>query len=160
MADNIWLGAKVYICATPQTATLNQAGFEALTWVEIDSVVTPPTLSEEVENASQKYVNRPRAAHQKGSYTGIRSEIVVGYDYDDPGQVILKAASKSKATYSLKLELTDSPNTATHTNSVIYARALVNPVSLAGGTGEDFVNPTYPIQVTMDEPIWVEPEVI
>lgn len=158
MADNIWLGAKVSICATPQTATLSAAGYEALTFVEIGDVVTPPSISEEVGMPTQQYVNRTRAAHQKGVYTGAASEIVVGYDYDDAGQLILYTASRAKGTYAIKVELTDSPNTVTHTNTVVYARVLVGPRAQAGGAAEDFVNHSYPIQVTIDEPVVVPVE--
>lgn len=160
MADNIFLGAKVYICATPQASTLAQVGYEALTFVEVGDVVTPPSVSEEVSMPTQQYVNRSRAVFQKGVYTGAASEIVVGYDYADNGQDALFAASRASGKYAFKMELNDSPNVATTTNTVVYFRALVGPRAANSGGAEDFVNHTYPIQITDDEPLWVEPEAI
>lgn len=160
MADNIFLGSKLYICATAQNADLNLAGFEALTWVEIDSVVTFPKVGEEVSNPSQSYVTRGRAVFQKGVYTGAATEIEVGYDYTDAGQDALFTASQSPRKYAFKMEGVDTPNSSTTTNTICYFRAMVNPRMAAGGGAEDFVNHTYPIQITDQSPIWVEPEAI
>lgn len=160
MADNIFLGAKVSICATAQASTLNKAGYEALTFINIDSVVTPPSVSEEVSMPTQSYINRSRAVFQKGVYTGGASEIVVGYDYDDAGQDALYVASQAPGKYAFMMELVDSPNVATTTNTIVYFRALVGPRMAEGGGAEDFINHTYSIQITDDAPLWVEPEAI
>jgi hypothetical protein len=158
MADNIFLGAKVSICATAQASTLNQAAYEGLTYVEVDPVVTPMSVSEEVSMVSQGYINRSRAVFQKAKYTGVSSELVVGYDSADAGQIAVFAASRASGKYAFKMEMTDG--TATMTPTIVYFRALVGPRAQAGGADEDFVNHTYPIQITDDEPLWVLPEAI
>lgn len=160
MADNINLGSKLYICATAQASTLTEAQFEALTWVEIDDIVTFPSISEEVSMPTQTYVNRNRAVFQKGVYTGIATEVVVGYDYTDAGQDALYTASQASGKYAFKYVGVDTPNSGTTTNTTAYFRALVGPRAYAGGGAEDFVNHTYSLQITDQAPIWVEPEAI
>ena len=160
MADNIFLGSTLHICTTPQASVLNLAAYEALTYVPIESIVTYPQVGEEVSNPTQSYVTRSRAVFQKGTYTGAATEIEVGYDYADAGQDALFAASNASGKYAFKMVGVDTPNSGTTTNTTCYFRALVNSRMSAGGNAEDFVNHTYPIQITDQAPIWVEPEAI
>lgn len=160
MADNINLGSKLFICATAQPTNLTKIEFEALTWIEISDVVTMPSIGEEVSMPTQTYVNRNRAVFQKGVYTGVSTEVVIGYDYADAGQDAIEAASLASGKYAFKMVGVDSPNSGTTTNTTAYFRALVGPRSFAGGGAEDFVNNTYSLQITDQAPIWVEPVAI
>lgn len=161
MADDILLGSKLYICATAQNSNLSQAQFEALTWVEIGSIVNFPQVGEEVSMPSQSYVDRGRTVFRKGVFTGIAAELTLGYDYANAGQDALRTAGDHvKNKYAFKKEKVDSPNSATTTNTVVYFRAIVSPITDTGGGNEDFDNLTYTLQITDQAPIWVEPEAI
>lgn len=160
MADEINLGGKLYICATAQASNLTEVQFEALTWVEIEQVLTMPSIGETDNFVSQTYVKDGRARFKKGVTSGNATEIVVGYDYSDAGQDALATASASRNIYAFKRVLTDSPNDVTTTNTIYYFRALVGAGVDSGGAVEDFTNITYPIQITDQAPIRVEPEAI
>jgi len=160
MADTINQGGILSICATAQNSDLTQIQFEALTWVPISQIVTMPTIGETENIVQQDYVTTGRGQKKKGVITGNSTEVVVGNDYSDAGQDALYTASRTKNNYAFKREYTDSPNTGTTTNTIVYFRALIGRGVDAGGGVEDFVNMTYPIEINGQEPIKVEPEAI
>ncbi len=160
MSDNIYLGEEWYISATAQSSDLTQIQFEALTWVRIAQVVQGPTTGEEVNFVSQAYTGSGRARFKKGIQSGAASDFTVGYDYTDEGQDTLYTASRGRGIWAFKHVLTDTPNDATTTNTIEYFRALVGPRRRESGEVEGYVNHVFPIQITDQAPIVVEPEAI
>ena len=158
MADQLNLDGTLYVCATVQNADLNQAAFKALTWVEIGKIVTLPQVGFEANIVTQNYVNTDFSADAKGFINGTASEIMVGRDPTDAGQVILRTAANTRYRYAFKRVYAD--DVAGFTATTTYFRALVSSQLDAGGGGEEFDNETFGIKVTAQKPIIVAPEAI
>lgn len=157
--ETTFRNAKVSICATPsRNLALTQNQFEAMTWEEIANVVTVPALSIEEEMQQRQYVNQ-LGVHMKGGRIGATTEIVVGRNTSDDGYNALVAASKTTTWYPMRIEIADSPNTATTTNTFQYALVLIGRASLPSGGVNDDVVETFPIAVQSD-PVIVPPEAI
>lgn len=158
MADQLNLDGTLYICATVQDNDLNQAGFTALTWVEIGKIVTLPQVGFEANVVTQNYVNTDFSTDAKGFINGMATEVVVGRDPADAGQDILRTASNSRSKYAFKREYADAVSGFTAT--LKYFRALVTSEMDAGGGGEEFDNQTFGIKITGQKPITVDPAAI
>lgn len=159
MADDLNMNGTLYVCATVQHNTdLNQAGYEALTWVEIGKLVTLPQVGFEANVVTQNYVNTDFSSDAKGFINGTASEVMVGRDPDDAGQVILRTAANSRFRYAFKRVYADA--VAGFTATTTYFRALVSSQLDAGGGGEEFDNETFGIKVTAQKPIIVAPKAI
>ena len=151
--------AKVSICETPTNdRTLNAGAYEALTFEDIANVVTVPAFSVEEEMQTRQYVSQ-LGIHMKGAKVGQTTELVVGRDSSDEGYNALVAASKTSAWYPMKIELADSPNPATSTNTVEYALVLIGRATLPGGGANDDIIETFPLAI-QSEPVIVPPEAI
>ena len=159
MADDLNMNGTLYVCATAQHNTdLNQAGYEALAWVEIGKLVTLPQVGCEANIVTQNYVNTDFSADAKGFINGTASEVMVGRDPDDAGQVILRTAANTRYRYAFKRVYAD--DVAGFTATTTYFRALVSSQLDAGGGGEEFDNETFGIKVTAQKPIIVPPEAV
>jgi len=156
MADDLNLNGTLYICATEQNSDLNEAAFEALTWVEIGKIVTLPQIGFEANIVTQNYVNTDFSTDAKGFINGMATEVVVGRDPSDAGQDILRTASNSRFKYAFKREYADAVSGFTATFK--YFRALVTSEMDSGGGGEEFDNQTFGIKITGQKPITVDPE--
>lgn len=150
--------SKFYICETPQQDNLLQAGFEALTWVPVEKVVTFPDFGISDNIVSQDYANTDVSQKQKGFRNASDTELVVGYDPDDIGQDAMRTAAGTRYIYAMKLESSDAPNAST-TNTIRYSRGVIGGPNFTGGGGEDFDNDTYQIGLNQ-APVIVAPEAI
>lgn len=148
----------LYICETPQNSDLNESAFEALTWVEIDKIVTLPDMGRTDNIVSQDYVNTTVSQFQKGFANAGQSELVIGRDHEDAGQDALRVAAATRYNYAFKLESSDAPSSA-YTNTIRYSRGVISGPMLSGGGGEDFDNETYNIAFNQ-VPVIVDPEAI
>jgi len=159
MADTgIKKDSKLYICETAQGADLLQAGYEALTWVEIGNIVTMPDFGVSDNIVTQDYINTDVSQKRKGFRNASDTEIVVGFLPDDDGQDALRVAADTKFNYAFKLESDDAPDAST-TNTIRYSRGVVGGPNFTGGGGEDFDNETFQLGLNQ-APIIVEPEAI
>ena len=151
--------AKVSICETPTNdRSLTVGDYEGLTFEDIANVVTVPAFAVEEEMQTRQYVNQ-LGIHMKGAAVGQTTELVVGRDSSDDGYNAIVAASKTSAWYPMKIELADSPNPATTTNTVEYALVLINRATLPGGGANDDIIETFPLAI-QSEPVIVPPEAI
>jgi len=148
-----------YVCETAQPDDLLQAEFEALTWVEVGNIVTLPDFGYTQNTVTQDYINTDMSQKRKGFKQGSESDLVIGRDYEDAGQTALRTIVESPANYAFKLELSDSPNPATTTNTVMYSRGIASGWNFSGGGGEDFDNATITIGLNQ-QPVIVDPEAI
>mgnify|MGYP005853852213 CR=1 FL=1 len=151
-------GGKLYVCETPQSSDLSQAGFEGLTWVEVGNVVTLPDFGITDNIVSQDNINTGVSQRRKGFRSASDTEVVVGYDPGDDGQTAIRAAAATKFNYAFKLEASDAPDAIT-TNSIRYSRGVIGGPNFAGGGGEDWDNETYQLGLNQ-EPVIVAPEPI
>lgn len=158
MDTGIKKDGKLYICATPQDADLLQAGYEALTWVEIGNIVTMPDFGITDNIVTQDYINTDVSQKRKGFRNASDTEVVVGALQDDVGQIELRTAADTKYNYALKLEQSDAPDDDT-TNTIRYSRGVIGGPNFAGGGGEDFDNETFQIGLNQ-KPIVVAPTAI
>lgn len=132
-------GSKLFVCATPQNDDLDQAGYEALTWVEVGSVgshgeVGPQTNILTYDTWNTKVIQKAKGMTDAGS-----PEIEVARDATDPGQDILRTAAKSNFNYAFKIVRNDKPNAAPDsTPTIIYNRGLVTGPRRPMGRNEDF----------------------
>lgn len=129
--------SKLFVCATEQETELDQAGYEALTWIEVkgvgevgeigtqQNVLTYDTWADEVidkakgmKNAGDPVVECSRKA-------------------TDPGQIAMRAASLTNFKYAFKIVRNDKATTG-GTGTTIYNRGIVTGPTRPQGRNEDF----------------------
>ncbi len=124
-------GTDVFICATTQAADLDQTGFEALTWIQINGVGNAGEWSTEDNILSYNTVDEDVSQKQKGIRNAGDPVIEVARDAADTGQDTLRIAANSALYYALKRTLPDGTNQ--------YTRAIIGGPSRPGGANEDFI---------------------
>lgn len=130
--------SKIYVCATAQNTDLDQAAFEALTWVEIKGI---GSLGEsgKMTNALQ-YPTWDTSVIQKakGMTDAGSPELEVARLVSDAGQDVLRTAAVvgNNNNYAFKILRADG-TTATN-GTVIYNRGLVMGPKRPNGRNEDF----------------------
>ncbi|MGU3496348.1 hypothetical protein ACLBXM_20090 [Xanthobacteraceae bacterium A53D] len=150
--------AKLYICATPQTATpLTQSAFEALTWLEIGNVGTVDGMGTSTNTVSYNALNTKVTQKGKGITNGGDWTVEVARIHTDPGQIALRAAALTKHDYAFKYEDNDAP--PGFTNTITYNCGLVNGPTRGSGRVEDFVLNIFTVACNQLDVI-VEPEEI
>lgn len=130
-------GGKVYICATPQNAKLDLAGYQALTWVEIGgigevgemgtttNILTYDTWADDV-------VDKGKGMSNAGDPT-----VETARDPIDPGQIIIRGAALQPFKYAFKIEKND-PAILGGAGTIYYTRGLVTGPARPMGRNEDF----------------------
>ena len=148
------VGGRLYI-GTAQGADLDQAGFEALSWTEITGIGgTLGHFSPSEEIISYVLIDGS-TAKGKGPKNAGALELELARDFEDAGQIALRAAGATPLAYAFKRELKDSPD-GVKTNTVEYTRALVRAVETQAGSAGDFVRQTTSLEAVQD-PIVVDP---
>lgn len=95
--SSIWISA-----AAPATNTT--AGFEALAWTKIGEVTNMGSVTgREYNTATHAPIDRAQQIEKKASYKLGSTEITVGWDEVDAGQILVEAASKDYSTPSFKV---------------------------------------------------------
>lgn len=127
---------KLYVCATVQPEDLDQAGYEALVWVQVkkvgsigetgtkDNVVSYDTLEDEV-------IDKNKGISNAGDPVVECARVV-----DDPGQIILRACGATLDYWAFKVE--DDDAQAGYTPSTYYNRGLVIGPVRPNGRNESF----------------------
>jgi hypothetical protein len=131
-------GSKFYVCATAQNSDLNQAGFEALTWVEVGNVGNIGQTGTETNLVSYNELSTLVTQKAKGVSDAGSPPIECARNPTDAGQVIMRTISVTTDTnsYAFKYEKNDAP--AGFTNTIHYYRGVcVGPTRPNGGV-EDF----------------------
>lgn len=135
-------GGKFFICATPVPNTLSQQQYETLDWVEVGDVGSLPESGTTDNIISYDTIDQDVTDKSKGIANAGDGSLEVAYKADDPGQVVLRAISKTKFKYATARVLTDAPDADT-ANTVLYNRGVVGGPTTSGGRNEDFVVETY-----------------
>lgn len=156
MVDSIKRNSKLYISEEDVTADLTQSGYEALTWVEIDKVIGEPSFGLETNMVDLPYITTNVQKRAKGISTASASELTVGVDHDDNGQIELLEAGATNALFGrgFKLESNDKLN-ATGTNTTRYSYGKVAGPNLNEGGPEERDIESYTVALEQ-EPIIVK----
>lgn len=128
---------KLYICATPQNADLDQAGYEALVWVQVKGVGTHGQTGVSTNLLTYNTWDTTVAQKAKGVSDAGSPDVELSRLPDDPGQIILRAAALTNFNYAFKIERNDR-NVEAGTPTVIYNRGLVVGPKRPNGRNEDF----------------------
>lgn len=153
-------GAKLYIGTTlsiDYTSDMTaQQDFESDDFVEIKEISNVGEIGANANIVTFPVVSDDFVRKAKGTRNAGDPAIVVGRISDDPGQIKVRAAEKTKFYYNFKLELADAQD-ENHTDTVIYFRALVAGVPNQFGGNEDFVTETYSLGI-YPRPLIIESE--
>lgn len=145
MSISTFSGSTFSICVTPQESDLNEAAFELLAMIPVSNVITYPEASITEAIIEQLFIDTVGVMPaRKGSKTGDESNIEMGYNSEDAGQVALVAVATTKFAHAFKMELDDKPSGGA-TNTIVWGRALFPISKIGSGGADDFV----PLNVTM-----------
>lgn len=132
-------GSKVYVCSTAQNSDLNQAGFDALAWVQVGKVGKIGDFGATSNDVTYNTLDESVTTHQKGVADAGAPDIEVASIYDDAGQIILRSFGDplNLNNVAIKIERNDKPSGLT-TNTIIYSRGVVSGPMFPGGGSDDF----------------------
>lgn len=99
-------GSTLGIVATAP-ATYTEAGFAALSFVLVGEITDFGEFGREYAKVDHKAVGRRRVVKRKGSFDDGGFDLQIGRDVSDAGQILLKAAANSDASYSYCMTLQD-----------------------------------------------------
>jgi len=137
-------GAHIGIGTTMAAAT--QSEFESDTYTEILEVSNMGEFGGSANVLQFPIVSDEFVVKSKGTRDGGDPALVVGRLSNDPGQIAVRNAEKTKYYFNFKLELEDAVDEQ-HTNTVIYFRAIVAGSPIQFGGVEDFVTETYTLGI-------------
>jgi len=132
-------GSKIYVCSTAQDSDLNQAGYEALTWVQVGKVGNIGDFGATSNDVTYNTLDEAVTTHQKGVADAGSPDIEVASIYDDAGQIILRTFGDplNQHNMAIKIERNDKPS-GFSTNTIIYGRGVVSGPMYPGGKSDDF----------------------
>jgi hypothetical protein len=132
-------GCKFYIggALSSTVADFTETSFAGQTWVEVDGWMTKGDLGDSAEEINTPLINRGRNVKQKGTFDAGTMENVFAWTPNDPGQLAMIAASKTRNEYAFKVEYSDIPAVKSSTFTVTIAAPGVvtwNAHGLSNGT--------------------------
>lgn len=116
-------GCKFYIggALSSTAADFTEASFAGQSWVEVDGWMTKGELGDRAEIINTPLINRGRNVKQKGTFDAGDMENVFAWTGNDPGQIAMIAASKTRNEYAFKVEYSDIPAVRSATFTVTIA---------------------------------------
>lgn len=150
MADTL-SGAKLYVCATAQNTDLNEAAFEALTWVQVKGVGSHGETGTNTNIVSYDTWDTEFVQKAKGTSNAGDPEVELARIPADAGQVIMRTAGDhfNKNNYAFKIELNDAPSGGTPTT--IFNRGMVAGPRIPLGRNEDFITEIYTLALQQQQ---------
>lgn len=144
MAISAQSGAKVFIAtgATATTPQTNEAGYAALTWLEVKEVESFGEYGDQSNDITFTSLGDARTRHLKGSRDAGSFDIVCANDPLDAGQIAMIAAEATKFTYNIKVEYLDKAD-ANDTSSIDYMGCKVLSARKSGGSVDDVTKRTF-----------------
>lgn len=121
---------------------LNQAAFEAVTWVEVGSLGMVGDIGASSNIINYDLLNQDVSQKQKGVTNAGDPTVEVAIDHDDPGQIIMRAGADTKFIYGFKVINDDAPS-ASFDGSIRYSRGIIASAVEVGGRVDDFQTETY-----------------
>jgi hypothetical protein len=123
-------GYRVYICETAQEADLDQAGFEALTWVEATNVGTLPDRGQSQDELTYPTLNNG-IIKGKGPKNYGSGDFEVSRKGTNLGRDAMVTAANTELNYAIKLVAPDAVSGYTATTE--YLRGLLSGPTYPGG---------------------------
>jgi hypothetical protein len=139
-------GTKLYVCATAQNDDLNQAAYEALTWVQVGKVGNAGDWGTQSSMPSYDTLDEETSQFQKGTATAGKPTVECASVANDAGQIILRTygVPYNQNNAALKLERNDMAQGGA-SNTILYSRGVVDGPRYPGGGNDDFVREVYDI---------------
>lgn len=128
---------KLYVCATAQPTALNQAAYEALTWVQVGGVGNVGETGTTTNILTYDTWDTDVVDKAKGMSNAGDPTIEVARDPSDAGQDILRTIADTNLKYAFKIEANDTPSGGT-SPTIRYNRGLIAGPVEPNGRNEDF----------------------
>ncbi len=130
-------GSKLYICVTPQNEDLEEADFEALTYVQVKKVGSVGERGINTNIVTYDTWDTQVSMKGKGITNAGDPQVELAEDLADPGQIAMRAAGAPNVpdAYAFKVERANG--------SLEYLRGLVAGPNSPGGRNEDFIINTF-----------------
>ena len=147
-------GAKFYIAvdvggqAEPHDTDLNQAEYEALTWLEVKGVGNVGQTGTDTNVVSYDELATEVTQKGKGISNAGDPEIECRRIGNDPGQIEMRRATTTTSSYAFKYELNNSGGT---NGTTFYNRGLVMGPTRPNGGNEDFDLEVYTLGLNQKE---------
>lgn len=129
---NTLKGMKFYVCSTAQNADLDQAGFEALAWVEVSNTGSVGETGSKTNLVSYDELATDVTQKNKGITDAGSPDVECARNPNDPGQVIMRSigAHTDINNYAYKWVKRDG--------TVHYYRGVCAGPTRPNGRNEDF----------------------
>uniref|UniRef100_A4WS96 Phage tail protein n=1 Tax=Cereibacter sphaeroides (strain ATCC 17025 / ATH 2.4.3) TaxID=349102 RepID=A4WS96_CERS5 len=104
-------GAKLFIggVLAAKAGDFVQADFASQEWAEVGELEGLGSIGDAAAEITFDSISGNRTRRLKGTRNAGTMEVVCGIDYQDPGQVALLAAEKTRHDHAFKLVLNDAP---------------------------------------------------
>lgn len=137
-------GAKLYI-GQPLAAKSTPfilANFASQSWTEVGWLETLGAFGDESSEVTFDAIGENRTQKLKGVRNAGNMEVVAGIDYDDDGQIELRAAESEPNEYAFKVEFNDAPVSGTPSARYFIARVMTAREVLEGANNVMRLNAT------------------
>lgn len=124
-------------------ATFNEAGYEALTFTNIDEITDLGEFGREYALVTHNPLDTRATVKRKGSYNEGAMDLRLALDTDDAGQILLSTASESDADYSFELTLQNG--------DVYYFQGQVMTFKIGVGSVDQITGASVRIELTSND---------
>jgi hypothetical protein len=132
-------GTTIHVCSTAQNDDLNQAGYEALTWVQVGKVGNPGDFGATSNLPTYDTLDEAVTQKQKGVANAGDPQIEVASIPSDAGQIIMRSFGHPLNEDNMAIKWTRS------NSQVLYSRGVVSGPMYPGGGSDDFVLERYTV---------------
>lgn len=140
-------GAKLYISAALiADAVMDQAAFEALSWVRVNDVGSLPDYGRNEAIATYNTLDNG-ILKGKGSNNAGDGDVELAYKSTDAGQVLMRTAGAGKSQWAFKIEFVDDDSGSPLQPTIDYLRAIVSGPRHPSGSDEDFMKEVYSLGI-------------
>ena len=123
-------------------ATYNDTGFAALTFTEVGEVSDLGEFGREYNVVKFNPLKDRRTVKRKGSFDDGTVQVQLAKAATDAGQVILKTATNSDASHSIKIVLQDG--------TIFYFTAQVSSSTVNVGNVDQITSSTFKLEIDND----------
>lgn len=140
-------GTKFFIggAMASQIEDVEESDFDGETWVEVDGFSQMGAFGDTAALITTPLINRGRDVKQKGTFNAGQMQNVFAKLDEDPGQIALIAASRTRNNYAFRLVFDDAP--AGGTPSERFFIGLVMNAEEQGGDANTVLNLAATIEI-------------
>ncbi len=119
-------GAKLYIgnAQAAQTADFVLGDFAGQSWVSVAWLENIGSFGDEATEITFDAIDQGRTQKLKGTRNAGNMEVITGAEYDDPGQINIRAAEATPLDYAFKVEFDDAPIAGTPSERYFIAKVM------------------------------------